>query len=1192
MAFPSGIGGGTSSGGGVNILIGSLSVDLTQINTQMNQAVTLVNNAVTNFNTASNQVGSLRGFDILGDSIAGVGMKALAGGAGVIALGGAIIKLGQHALETFGFLEQTQVGMLTFTGSVEKAGKMLDDVLKFAVNTPFDVKGLIAAQRQLIALNFEVDKTPKMLHIMSDALSATGLATEERMDRLVKAFGAMNNRGALAMRELNTLSANGIAAQRMLADQMGVATEDLAKVTKNRLLSGAQAVEMLLRQMQKEYAGAAEMQSQTLLGRMQNLEDAATRTLFKIGKVIEPISKSIVEALYGVLATVEDLTDTFTKLDPITQTAIISAAAMAAGIAVLIPVFAAVAVAVGAMLTPIGSAVVVLSAFAIGFAALAGAVSVAWPGLVAVWDALIEDLSRIGMGFSTLYDEVFGQAARDRLDAAIKGLGKVFDPLKKAFGAVWDFTVETFGKMPQFAQDAFAAVGAGISGFIAALWDSARVMVRGMGAILQPGLALLVGIVDLFMNAVREKVSFMDALIKKVGQAIASIGTNALPPGLQQAVQGLQYLAKAYGNVFDEAMRAATGGKGFLEVLQDKFAAFKAGLPSMEKFNYKLNEMADKSKKAAKDLQELGNAFLSWAAAQTRAMDAEARFTTVQKQAVRDRLDSLREFNAVHSRTAIEQLAGLELLGRTEVAFTGTMSEQTGKRIALLKAYLEAANAANKGAALNSAIEDFGKLNIVVDKGSATMAGFSTNVDALINKGWKRLGVDMKDTTRLLGELNKELGTSLTVEDPASKVERIIAAYNKIASTGQFTIAKMREIWTASFEAIKNAINKAADEVHVLDAGFTNFATVKLRAVVVNLEDSLIKMSKGIQTGVSDALAKSILDWKNAGSIMTSLWKSISGEFSKMWKNTLNGVVHIFTDAIGQMVGLVFDVFADAFKSVLNGIIGQFIDIEAMVGKITKRVTTELVPAIAGTATRTGTGATGAVTGATGATGGATSLFGAINVVTGAVSALFNALSYFQGRRMEQDIGRMEVTLREIKNILLDVQKAVERSAAGTEHVDRSTETMAAALSNVGDWTLGTQLAVEAVAAMIHNHLLPKMDSIAAALGGANITVNSTGGATIQDVMVVNYPMLVEPLLQLQAIDRDGFTRVTDAVNQQVARLNENMTSGDAIIVSALQVGFKSVINALIAGRGGTQSTTVGVDAIGSHVTERLLGFA
>lgn len=48
-------------------------------------------------------------------------------------------------------------------------------------------------------------------------------------------------------------------------------------------------------------------------------------------------------------------------------------------------------------------------------------------------------------------------------------------------------------------------------------------------------------------------------------------------------------------------------------------------------------------------------------------------------------------------------------------------------------------------------------------------------------------------------------------------------------------------------------------------------------------------------------------------------------------------------------------------------------------------------------------------------TSGLSSITSVVNVITGAVSAVTGVLSYLQGRRMEQDIGRMEVTSREIK---------------------------------------------------------------------------------------------------------------------------------------------------------------------------------
>src|SRR5262249_16598225 len=49
-------------------------------------------------------------------------------------------------------------------------------------------------------------------------------------------------------------------------------------------------------------------------------------------------------------------------------------------------------------------------------------------------------------------------------------------------------------------------------------------------------------------------------------------------------------------------------------------------------------------------------------------------------------------------------------------------------------------------------------------------------------------------------------------------------------------------------------------------------------------------------------------------------------------------------------------------------------------------------------------------------------ILGAINAVSGVVSAVFEGLQFFQGRRMEQDIGRIEVTSRGILNQTISLQ--------------------------------------------------------------------------------------------------------------------------------------------------------------------------
>lgn len=55
--------------------------------------------------------------------------------------------------------------------------------------------------------------------------------------------------------------------------------------------------------------------------------------------------------------------------------------------------------------------------------------------------------------------------------------------------------------------------------------------------------------------------------------------------------------------------------------------------------------------------------------------------------------------------------------------------------------------------------------------------------------------------------------------------------------------------------------------------------------------------------------------------------------------------------------------------------------------------------------------------------GGSAGWMGMVNMVTGAISAVTGVLSYLQGRRMEQDIGRIEVTTRGLLNEALNSRK-------------------------------------------------------------------------------------------------------------------------------------------------------------------------
>jgi TP901 family phage tail tape measure protein len=162
--------------------------------------------------------------------------------------------------------------------------------------------------------------------------------------------------------------------------------------------------------------------------------------------------------------------------------------------------------------------------------------------------------------------------------------------------------------------------------------------------------------------------------------------------------------------------------------------------------------------------------------------------------------------------------------------------------------------------------------------------------------------------------------------------------------------------------------------------------------------------------GIADAMfsAKSLGDFFSK--VFVEMGKSIvrfTVEYwSKIWLTELYKGIKGMTD---------FGIASAKSFKILNGMdISGLTDATGAPVKLPDVPTNPTVPG--------GTTGTGGLSGLTKAAGG---LLGAVGAISSAIDAVFGALQYFQGRRIEQDVGRMEVTTRGILNVLLQIQEVV-----------------------------------------------------------------------------------------------------------------------------------------------------------------------
>lgn len=191
--------------------------------------------------------------------------------------------------------------LTTLTGSADKANKILDQIKKDALATPFEVSSLTQAESLLLSTGLSAEQSRKDILALGDAIAASGGGNEE-LARMSVNLQQIKNVGKASALDIKQFAYAGIDIYGLLADSLGVSREEASKMTIT--------YDMLSDALQKasnkggKYYQAMEKQSKTYSGSMSNLSEA-----------IEVFKGEMAKGLFNVLKKViPKLSDLFTWL--------------------------------------------------------------------------------------------------------------------------------------------------------------------------------------------------------------------------------------------------------------------------------------------------------------------------------------------------------------------------------------------------------------------------------------------------------------------------------------------------------------------------------------------------------------------------------------------------------------------------------------------------------------------------------------------------------------------------------------------------------------------------------------------------------------------------------------------------------------------------------------------------------------
>lgn len=240
----------------------------------------------------------------LGSSLMSIpGMSFLMNPYTLIAGGvGAIAKLGSEA-------EMTSTAFSVLVGNEEKASKILKEIAQFGQESPFDKMGLTENAKQMLAFGVETDKVMTYLRQLGDISGGQ----KEKLDGLSLVMGQVSAAGKLSGQDnLQFINAGFNPLKELQKMHPEKTYAELQKAMSKGAISSQHVAEALQHATQEggQFYGMMDRQSKTLAGRFASLVDNIQEMAVGLYQKIEPILKSVVDHLAGMIPYVSQMLKT------------------------------------------------------------------------------------------------------------------------------------------------------------------------------------------------------------------------------------------------------------------------------------------------------------------------------------------------------------------------------------------------------------------------------------------------------------------------------------------------------------------------------------------------------------------------------------------------------------------------------------------------------------------------------------------------------------------------------------------------------------------------------------------------------------------------------------------------------------------------------------------------------------------
>lgn len=192
---------------------------------------------------------------------------------------------GQELIKVRGDFQQLEVAFTTMLGSKEKADALMDQIVKTAATTPFDLQGVANGAKQLLAYGESAENVNEKIVRLGNIASGLSLPLND----LVYLYGTTMVQGRLFTQDVRQFMGRGIPLIQELSKELGKTTDEINQMVTDGKI-GFPEVQRVIENLTNEggmFYNLMEAQSKTLTGQISNLEDAWASMLNNIGKETE-----------------------------------------------------------------------------------------------------------------------------------------------------------------------------------------------------------------------------------------------------------------------------------------------------------------------------------------------------------------------------------------------------------------------------------------------------------------------------------------------------------------------------------------------------------------------------------------------------------------------------------------------------------------------------------------------------------------------------------------------------------------------------------------------------------------------------------------------------------------------------------------------------------------------------------------